>query len=98
MYKKNTQGWLKHIDFILWDLIALQVSFILAYKIRHGMKLTPYTVDTYRSLALVFIAIDLLVIVLFNTMHNVAKRGFLLEFFQSIKQAALVLLFMPWCH
>ncbi|MBO4788799.1 MAG: sugar transferase [Lachnospiraceae bacterium] len=94
MYKKNTQGWLKHIDFILWDLIALQVSFILAYKIRHGMKLTPYTVDTYRSLALVFIAIDLLVIVLFNTMHNVVKRGLLLEFAQSLRHVILVLLFM----
>ncbi|MCR5532168.1 MAG: sugar transferase [Lachnospiraceae bacterium] len=94
MYKKNTQGWLKHIDFILWDLIVLQVSFILAYKIRHGMNLSPYEVDTYRSLALVFIVIDLLVIVLFNTMHNVVKRGFLREIIQSFRHALLVLLLM----
>ena len=94
MYKKNTQGWLKHIDFILLDILVLQVAFILAYKIRHGMNLSPYEVDTYRYMALVFIAIDLLVIVIFNTMHNVVKRGFLREFVQSLRHVLLVLLLM----
>ena len=26
MYKRNVQGWLKHIDFILWDILALQMD------------------------------------------------------------------------
>ncbi len=94
MYKKNTQGWLKHIDFILLDILVLQVAFILAYKIRHGMKLSPYEIDSYRFIALIFIAIDLLVIVLFNTMHNVVKRGLLREFAQSLRHVILVLLCM----
>ena len=94
MYKKNTQGWLKHIDFILLDILVLQVAFILAYKIRFGMKLSPYKVEVYRSLAIVFIAADLLALVLFNTMHNVMKRGFLREIIQSLRHMILVLLLM----
>ena len=36
MYKRSIQGWLKHIDFILLDVLALQLAFILAYAYRHG--------------------------------------------------------------
>ena len=35
MYKRNAQGWLKHLDFMLWDIIVLQVSFILVCMIRN---------------------------------------------------------------
>ena len=36
MYKRNRQGWLKHIDFILMDLLVLQISYVLGYMIRFG--------------------------------------------------------------
>ena len=94
MYKRNTQGWLKHIDFILWDILVLQVSFVLGYMIRHGWGLWPYIQTDYKSLAIVLIVVDLLVVVVFNTMHNVMKRGYLKEFTVSIKHVALVLLIM----
>ena len=35
MYKKGSKGWLKHFDFILLDMICLQIAFLLAYVIRH---------------------------------------------------------------
>lgn len=94
MYKKNSQGWIKHIDFILLDVIVLQAAFVLAYVIRHGKGNYPYDIEAYRSLGVVFAVVDLLVIVLFNSMHNVAKRGFLRELFLSTRHALLVLLFM----
>ena len=31
MYRKDSGEWLKHIDFILWDMLCLQAAFILAY-------------------------------------------------------------------
>lgn len=31
MYRKDSQEWFKHIDFILLDLICLQAAFLLAY-------------------------------------------------------------------
>ena len=94
MYKKNSQGWIKHIDFILLDVIVLQAAFVLAYMIRFGKGLSPYDVETYRTLGAVFAVVDLMVLVLFNTMHNVVKRGFVREFVESLRHAALVLLVM----
>ena len=61
MYKRNLQGWMKHLDFILWDLLILQVSFILGYMIRHGWGEMPYLQPSYRSLAIILTAVDILV-------------------------------------
>ena len=35
MYRRDTKSWLKHLDFMILDLIVLQISFVLAY--------TPFT-------------------------------------------------------
>ena len=90
MYKKKNQGWLKHIDFIFLDEIALQISYIIAYIIRHGWG-GPYSERHYLRLALILFAIDFLVSTVFNTMHNVMSRGLFKEFVQTIKQSLFVL-------
>lgn len=50
MYKKGSKGWLKHFDFILLDMICLQIAFLLAYVIRHDSG-SPYIVPLYRNMA-----------------------------------------------
>ena len=94
MYKRNTQGWLKHLDFMLWDILALQAAYILGYMVRHGWGQWPYLRADYKSLAIILVVVDVLVTVLFNTMHNVVKRGYLKELIETIKHVVLVLLVM----
>ena len=90
MYKRNRQGWFKHIDFILWDVVALQLAFMLAYIIRHGWMLA-YFFEPYRRLAIMYAVVDILTAIMFNTMRNVMKRGIYKEFSQSVKHVAIVL-------
>lgn len=94
MYKRNAQGWLKHFDFMLWDVFVLQISFVLGYMIRHGWGQWPYEKAEYKSLAIILVVVDILVTVLFNTLHNVMKRGYLKEMIETIKHVVLVLLVM----
>ena len=93
MYKHSNLGWMKHLDFIILDEIALQLAFILAYAIRQGGGM-PYTSQDYRLLAVLYAVADLLVAVLFSTMHNVLRRGYYQEFLHSLKQALLTFLGM----
>ena len=93
MYQRNRQGWLKHIDFILIDAIVLQISFIIAFIIRHGWS-NPYANETYRTFAVILFITDILVSIAFDTFHNVLKRGYYVEFVQSLKQTLLVFLIM----
>jgi len=91
MYQRNSQGWLKHLDFILWDILVLQLAFFLAYDLRHGFFKLPYEVLLYRTMASVLVVLDLMAAVLFSTMRDVMKREPLKELEQTIKQAIIVL-------
>ena len=91
MYKKNSNGWLKHIDFILLDLLCVQIAFILAYFLRHKLS-NPYVVPVYRNMAIFIEFADIAIIFLFETYKNVLKRGYFVEFTYSVKQAVMLLL------
>ena len=89
MYKRNAQGWSKHIDFMLLDIIVLQISYIVAFFIRnHGWV---YSMHEYRTLGVLLFIADLMVIVLNNSLHDVIKRPPLREAFEHIKHSILVL-------
>ena len=51
MYRRKAKGWYKHIDFIILDIICLELSFLIAYVIRHG-AVNPYHFQLYRSAAM----------------------------------------------
>ncbi len=67
----------------------MQVAFVLAYAIRHGGL--PYELEVYRTLAIMLVVVDILIAAIFNTMHNVMKRGYYQEAVQTLKQVLLVL-------
>ena len=75
MYRRGASGWVKHADFILLDLIGLQIACVLAYILRFDSELLVYQDDLYAGLVLIITMIDMLVCIVFNTMHNVLKRG-----------------------
>ena len=89
MYSKKAQGWMKHLDFIVLDMICLQVAFILAYMTRHGLS-SPYGHRDYLNLAIVYTLVDFLVLIINRTMKNVLKRGYYKEIAQTVKHVALV--------
>ena len=49
MYRRDAKGWLKHLDFMILDLIVLQISFVLGYMLRHGLH-NPYRLPLYASM------------------------------------------------
>ena len=90
MYRKKPKGWLKHWDFILLEIICLQVSYVLAYYIRHREAF--WHSETYLAVAF-FLFINELVITYFNeTFKNVLKRGLYGELTATIKHIALIIL------
>ena len=91
MYKKNSQSWLKHLDFMLLDLLSLHISFLLAYCIRYGNS-NLYRIAAYRDMAIILTLIDGVVIVFFETFKDVLKRGYWIEFSITLKNVILVLL------
>ena len=91
MYKKNSSGWLKHLDFIVLDLLCVQLAFYVSYVLRQG-DWNPYAVPLYRNMAIFAELADLIVIFIFESYKNVLKRGYYKEFALSVKQAVMFVL------
>lgn len=91
MYKKESKGWFKHFDFILLDMLCLQIAFLIAYLIRHDGS--PYLSPLYRNMAIIVELIDIVVMFFYETLSNVLKRGYFREFSVTLKHGILVELF-----
>ena len=91
MYRKNANGWLKHIDFIILDMICLQIAFVLAYFIKNG-NIHLYNDFLYRNMAIILEVADLMVLLIFSTLKGVLKRGHYQEFVKTLKHGFIVCL------
>lgn len=91
MYKKNASGWTKHIDFIILDLLCIQLAFYISYVVRQG-DWNPYAVTLYRNMAVFVELADILLIFLFESYKSVLKRGYYIEMTSSMKQTIMLVL------
>ena len=91
MYKKENNSWLKHIDFVILDILCLQLAFILAYEIRVAKGL-PYLNPLYENMAFVLVIFQLLVSFFGESFSGVLRRGFLIEMKCMIEHEICVML------
>ena len=91
MYKKENNSWLKHIDFVILDILCLQLAFILAYEIRVA-KGIPYLNPLYENMAFVLVIFQLLVSFFGESFSGVLRRGFLIEMKCMIEHEICVML------
>ena len=89
MYRKKTSSWLKHWDFILLDLILLELSYLLAHWLYHG---TAYYREAplYRNVFFTIAAIDLVVGLMMGSYRGILRRGYWLETKAVAKHAIIV--------
>lgn len=91
MYHKGKNTWTKHLDFMILDILCLEVSFFLAYVIRHRST-EMFTNLIYENLAIVLFFVDIVLLLALNTLKNVLKRGYLKEFTATVKHVSLLAL------
>ena len=91
MYQEKRQGWLKHIDFIILDVIILQAAFLLAYFARLGF-VNPYRYSMYRDMSLFLVLIDVIILLMTTALKNILKRGYYKEAVFCLKHTAYITL------
>lgn len=89
MYRKDSEGWLKHADFIILDMLCLQLAYVLAYAIS-GYGFNPYATIIYRNMAVFLELADLVVIFGCGTMKSVLKRGYYRNFIVTLNHCIIV--------
>ncbi len=78
MYRRTTRSWLKHLDFIILDLISIAVCFSAAYAIRLDFPRIFQDVS-YRNILIVIYFIHILVAFFSHNYSDIVRRGYLSE-------------------
>lgn len=89
MYMKNSSSWLKHWDFILLDLICIQIAYVFSVIFRNGLKYLPNE-NLYYEIALVIVMADICTMFFTEGYRGIMRRGFFLEFKAVLKHVSIV--------
>ena len=80
---------MKHVDFIILDILCLQVALMLAYACS-GYGWDIYTPILYRNVAMFLGLADLMLLICRETMKGVIRREHFREFTMTVKQAVFI--------
>lgn len=93
MYREISSSWFKHWDFILLDLIVLQVIYVVSIMCRNGF-VNPYGQDIYRQEAIILCLADICTVFFTEEYSGIMRRGYFQEFKAALKHVVIVYLMM----
>ena len=93
---RETKEWIKHVDFILIDILCLQISFVIGFFLVHGYR-NPYGWDNYRYQAVILTVSQLMVILFFNNYSGILRRKKFDELVAVIKYIVGVMILSLVC-
>lgn len=89
MYKLTLRNWLRHIDFIILELLSLAVAYLLDVFLRTRAGIgVPDSRDIVLGALLLFI--DLAVIIAFAPFNRVVTRGYFVEFKATLRHGLIL--------
>lgn len=77
MYKKQKKSWVKHLDFLLVDLICLEMAFFISFHFRLGKisYVSPVIREYYMRLAVVLLLMDICIVFLTESYTGILRRN-----------------------
>lgn len=91
MYSEDMPSWLKRFDFLVIDMLALEISFLIAYAIRQGAwGFTSSMAKLYISVIMALVVISILESVFVQSYHDILKRAQYDEFRSVFKRAVYI--------
>ena len=99
MYRDQTRSWFKHLDFMVLDLVCMQLCFTLSYWLYVDFS-NPYRMETYQFQAILITVSQLVVMLFTNNYQGILRRSrteealAVLRYVGAIFLVALVYLFV----
>ncbi|MCQ2507550.1 MAG: sugar transferase [Dorea sp.] len=90
MYKDGLISWLKHLDFMIIDILCFEFALFLAYGYREGFVNGSHA-KYYVQIIPAIIIIDICVVFFLNSYHNIIYRTYSAEIKQSVIHCAVVI-------
>ena len=82
--------WMKHIDFLLSDILCIEIAFVLAYMMKNGWK-NLLEVEDYRHIAVILLVLPICITFFTEPYSGILRRGWLREFVQTVKDVCILM-------
>ncbi len=93
MYNKISGSWLKHWDFMLLDMIFLQIAYIFSYMVRNGFN-NLYENRVYLNIGIFICLLDLCAAFFLEDYRGIMRRDSFMELKAVIKHVFMVCIFV----
>ena len=87
MHIKGKYTWLKHLDFMIVDLAALIIAFVLAYRIKFGDFNFP-AYDAWTRFLIIVSLLNIVISFFVNPYSGIFRRSYYQEIFRSLLLAS----------
>ena len=94
MYKKRVRSWAKHLDFILLDILAIEIALFVAYGVKFGAVLFFSTAKhyfLYETLVKVIPIVDLIIVFFTEPYDGILRRNKYQELTKTASHILVVL-------
>lgn len=93
LYEKISGSWLKHWDFIILDMVFLQIAYIFSYVLRNGFT-NLYENKVYLNIGIIICLVDICAAFFLEGYKGIMRRGYFLEFKAVVKHVFTVCVFV----
>ncbi len=80
MYKEQKKSWVKHLDFLILDILCLEAAFYISFLIRLGDVRKSPLLREYNRLAVVLLLLDICIVFFFEAYTGILRRNKIQEF------------------
>ena len=94
MYKKSSSPFIKHLDFLIIDLLLLAGAYVLAFLVRHQWQIPKYLFNTFIRFGIILLIIYLLICLISNAYKDILHRNKWLELIQTVFQVGFTLVIL----
>ena len=90
MYTKTNKGWLKHLDFEIIDILALEIAYWLTYFIRHKGIVEETYLEMYVRVSIMIVVIDVATLFFSDNYKGIIQRLWQKELIAVIQHVSTV--------
>lgn len=93
MYQRENSVWIKHLDFIILDVICMQIAYMVSFMLRHGLTF-PYEDVRYRNIGIIIALVQVCASFFLELYKNILRRGYFQEFKSCVLSSTIVVMFV----
>lgn len=90
MNQTEKRSWIKHIDFLINDVVCVELALIFAYVLKKGWE-NLFNAEDYRHIAVILIILPICIDFFIEPYSGILRRGWIKEFVRSFENVCLLM-------